>query len=117
MPDVTAGVTTEFLQAFADAWNRHDADVLMTFMTEDCVFEAPAGPGRSDATFWPPVSAFFRIWSFPASSAAARKTARRSWTIGRKARKPESSSPASRRGSAGKAGPWSKASSRATRPD
>ena len=32
------------------------------------------------------------------------------------ARKPESSSPASRRESAGKAGPWSKASSRATRP-
>lgn len=40
----TAGkVTTEFLQAFADAWNRHDVDALMTFMTEDCVFEASAG--------------------------------------------------------------------------
>ena len=37
-------VTTEVLQAFADAWNRHDVDALMSFMTEDCVFEASAGP-------------------------------------------------------------------------
>lgn len=37
-------VTTETLQAFADAWNRHDVDALMSFMTEDCVFEASAGP-------------------------------------------------------------------------
>ena len=44
MPDVIAEVITEFLQAFADAWNRHDIDALMTFMTEDCVFEASAGP-------------------------------------------------------------------------
>jgi steroid delta-isomerase-like uncharacterized protein len=44
MPDVIAEVTTEVLQAFADAWNRHDVDALMSFMTEDCVFEASAGP-------------------------------------------------------------------------
>ena len=37
-------VTPEILQAFADAWNRHDADALMSFMTEDCVFEASSGP-------------------------------------------------------------------------
>ena len=36
-------VTAETLQAFADAWNRHDVDALMSFMTEDCVFEASAG--------------------------------------------------------------------------
>ena len=36
-------ITTEVLQAFADAWNRHDVDALMSFMTEDCVFEASAG--------------------------------------------------------------------------
>ena len=35
-------VTTEVLQAFADAWNRHDADALMSFMAEDCAFEASA---------------------------------------------------------------------------
>ena len=44
MPSVIADVTTEVLQAFADAWNRHDVDALMSFMTEDCVFEASAGP-------------------------------------------------------------------------
>lgn len=32
------------LQAFADAWNRHDIDALMRFMADDCVFEASAGP-------------------------------------------------------------------------
>jgi steroid delta-isomerase-like uncharacterized protein len=37
-------VSVETLQAFADAWNRHDADALMAFMTEDCVFESSAGP-------------------------------------------------------------------------
>ena len=40
-------VTTEVLQAFADAWNRHDLDALMSFMTEECVFEASAGPDVS----------------------------------------------------------------------
>ena len=37
-------VTDADLQAFADAWNRHDAEALMSFMTDDCVFEASAGP-------------------------------------------------------------------------
>jgi len=44
MADVIREVTTEVLQAFADAWNRHDIDALMSFMAEDCVFEASAGP-------------------------------------------------------------------------
>lgn len=43
MPNPDASVTVEMLQAFADAWNRHDVDALMTFMTQDCVFEASAG--------------------------------------------------------------------------
>jgi steroid delta-isomerase-like uncharacterized protein len=37
-------VTVADLQAFADAWNRHDAEAIMSFMTADCVFEASAGP-------------------------------------------------------------------------
>ncbi|HJX27998.1 MAG TPA: nuclear transport factor 2 family protein [Thermoanaerobaculia bacterium] len=37
-------VTTQWLQAFAHAWNRHDLDAVMSFMTDDCVFEASAGP-------------------------------------------------------------------------
>lgn len=44
MPDVIEQVTVEVLQDFADAWNRHDVDALMSFMTDDCVFEASAGP-------------------------------------------------------------------------
>jgi steroid delta-isomerase-like uncharacterized protein len=44
MSNVTAEVTAEALQTFADAWNRHDVDALMSFMTDDCVFEASAGP-------------------------------------------------------------------------
>ena len=43
MQTVIPEVTTEVLQAFADAWNRHDVDALMSFMTEDCVFESSAG--------------------------------------------------------------------------
>jgi taurine dehydrogenase small subunit len=31
------------LQTFADAWNRHDVDALMSMMTSDCVFEASGG--------------------------------------------------------------------------
>lgn len=44
MTEATSRVTAETLQAFADAWNRHDVEALMTFMTEDCVFESSAGP-------------------------------------------------------------------------
>lgn len=36
-------VTVEVLQAFAEAWNRHDVDALMSFMADDCAFEASAG--------------------------------------------------------------------------
>jgi steroid delta-isomerase-like uncharacterized protein len=36
-------ITIQFLQAFADACNRHDVNALMSFMTEDCVFESSAG--------------------------------------------------------------------------
>ena len=44
MTDAIPEVTTEMLQAFAEAWNRHDVDALMSFMTDDCVFESSAGP-------------------------------------------------------------------------
>ena len=40
----TTAVTPEFLEAFAEAWNRHDVNALMSFMTHDCVFESSAGP-------------------------------------------------------------------------
>jgi len=42
--DVTGEVTVGFLKEFADAWNRHDIEDLMTFMTKDCVFQFSTGP-------------------------------------------------------------------------
>ncbi len=36
-------VTIQDLEAFGDGWNRHDVDLLMTFMSDDCVFETTAG--------------------------------------------------------------------------
>ena len=32
------------MDRFADAWNRHDLDALIAMMTDDCVFQASAGP-------------------------------------------------------------------------
>jgi steroid delta-isomerase-like uncharacterized protein len=46
--NTAAGI--ELLQAFNDAWNRHDIDALMGCMADDCVFHGVAGPellGRS----------------------------------------------------------------------
>jgi steroid delta-isomerase-like uncharacterized protein len=38
-------VTIKDLEAFfGNGWNRHDVDFLMTFMSDDCVFESTAGP-------------------------------------------------------------------------
>lgn len=69
MPTAISEVTTEFLDAFAAAWNRHDVDALMSFMTEDCVFESSAGADAcgtryvgSDAVR----AAFAEVWAvFP----------------------------------------------------
>ena len=38
------GDALALLERFADAWNRHDLDALMSMMTDDCVFDASAGP-------------------------------------------------------------------------
>ncbi|MDR6857372.1 nuclear transport factor 2 family protein [Variovorax guangxiensis] len=38
-----APVTTATLEAFSDAWNRHDIEALMGFMHADCVFQTAAG--------------------------------------------------------------------------
>jgi steroid delta-isomerase-like uncharacterized protein len=41
----TPMMTTNDLHTFFErGWNRHDVDLLMTFMAEDCVFESTAGP-------------------------------------------------------------------------
>lgn len=44
-------VTEEFLRSFADAFNAHDTKAIMTYMTDDCVFEASAGPDVNGERF------------------------------------------------------------------
>jgi steroid delta-isomerase-like uncharacterized protein len=69
MSDVIPEVTIEMLQAFAEAWNRHDVDALMSFMTDDCVFEASAGSdvcGTRYAGTESVRAAFAEVWAtFP----------------------------------------------------
>ena len=64
-----AEITAEILQAFADAWNRHDVDALMSLMTEDCVFESSAGPDVCGGRYSGPDAvraAFAEVWvTFP----------------------------------------------------
>lgn len=50
METLDTPVSVATLEAFNAAWNRHDIEALMSFMTADCVFHAVAGPelqGRS----------------------------------------------------------------------
>lgn len=65
----TPQVTAVQLQAFADAWNRHDVDALMAFMAPDCVFESSAGPDACGTRFQGEEAvraAFAQVWSdFP----------------------------------------------------
>lgn len=42
-------VDVAMLEAFAQAWNRHDIDALMSFMSEDCVFHGWIGGDASGA--------------------------------------------------------------------
>jgi ketosteroid isomerase-like protein len=44
MPTSKDSVTVETLASFSAAWNRHDIDSLMSFMSDDCVFQTAAGP-------------------------------------------------------------------------
>ncbi|MGB0893535.1 MAG: nuclear transport factor 2 family protein [Parashewanella sp.] len=48
---MTNQVTTEFLDVFSKAWNDHDIETLMSCMTDDCEFHAPAGPDLLGASF------------------------------------------------------------------
>lgn len=47
----TEAVTADFLQAFGDAWNRHDIEALMAAMADDCEFHAVAGPDLLGKSF------------------------------------------------------------------
>lgn len=43
-PNTNTPVTIEFLEGFSQAWNDHDIEALMSFITDDCVFHTAAGP-------------------------------------------------------------------------
>lgn len=51
MAQSNQNVTEAFLQSFADAFNAHDLDAIMSHMTDDCVFEASAGPDADGEKF------------------------------------------------------------------
>lgn len=38
-------ITVDLLQAFLDAFNRHDLDAIMDFFADECVFYMPRGEG------------------------------------------------------------------------
>lgn len=69
MAEAMPGVTIELLQAHADAWNRHDVEAILSFMTDDCVFESSAGPdvcGTRYAGREAVRAGFVEVWSvFP----------------------------------------------------
>jgi ketosteroid isomerase-like protein len=44
-------MTEERLVAFGEAWNAHDADLVLSFMTDDCVFHASVGPDLLGKTY------------------------------------------------------------------
>jgi steroid delta-isomerase-like uncharacterized protein len=44
-------VSEAFLQSFVNAFNAHDVKAIMSHMTDDCVFEASAGPDFNGERF------------------------------------------------------------------
>lgn len=44
-------MTEDQLRAYSDAWNDHDIDRIMSFMTEHCVFETGGGSERYGTRF------------------------------------------------------------------
>jgi ketosteroid isomerase-like protein len=51
MAQTNKKITTDFLQSFADAFNAHDTRAIMLHMTDDCIFEASAGPDVNGEKF------------------------------------------------------------------
>ncbi|HEX6848689.1 MAG TPA: nuclear transport factor 2 family protein [Chitinophagaceae bacterium] len=51
MAQTSKTVTENFLQSFVDAFNAHDINRILSHMTDDCVFEASAGPAANGEKF------------------------------------------------------------------
>lgn len=59
-------MTLEDLEKFADAWNRHDIETLMSYMTHDCAFLLGSGKSASGDKFEGYAAvrdAFERVWT------------------------------------------------------
>ena len=66
MPAETKQVTAEDLAAFSDAFNRHDVKSILSFMTNDCVFDAAGGPDVNGMRYQGHQAvgaAFEQVWS------------------------------------------------------
>ena len=50
-PAIENKPTIAILDGFANAFNAHDAEKIISYMTEDCVFEASAGPNVDGEKF------------------------------------------------------------------
>ncbi len=48
---VGARMTRERLAEFGEAWNRHDPDLLMTYMATECSYQASFGPELEGADY------------------------------------------------------------------
>ena len=44
-------ITGNQVQGFVDAFNAHDVNAIISFMTDDCVFKASAGPDAEGEKF------------------------------------------------------------------
>ncbi len=59
-------MTIDQLQQYADAWNDHDIDTIMAFMTEDCVFDTGGGREKHGTRYqgYQEVKArFIEVWT------------------------------------------------------
>jgi len=59
-------MTLEDLENYATAWNAHDIDAIMAYMTDDCIFEPGGGPERYGTRFegFETVKArFIEVWT------------------------------------------------------
>lgn len=56
----------EDLQHYSDAWNAHDIDKVMSYMSDDCIFETGGGAerwGTSVEGFEAVRARFFEVWT------------------------------------------------------
>lgn len=54
------------LQKYSDAWNKHDIDTIMSYMTQDCIFETGGGSeqyGTRFAGFEAVRNRFIEVWT------------------------------------------------------